>query len=319
MVNSRWKKGVPIKRQQRMAKIKSGKKVKTGIEPWISSMKFEIGGKTYSGKEIGLDVIFNKHTIKKLKETGRDVSLSYYDLREENGYKVAKILITERVDDTEFSYIRDFWSKNKGNDNYFSPTELVVKPDNTPTTNQTPKPTPELMNLFNKSAMKRLAKFVKLNAPALASNPMSGFAPTTREQYNARRRAKYAQGNQTPVVEDRTVLKYGGDGEIAHIYKPKSKVLPSGKGYIAVKLKTGEKGWIKIGERRFVTEDDTRVILECVEKAALCRGRYTSMFDALTPRQKAEFVAQAHNVDWTAFGRYTTTHALGCWIAKVWR
>lgn len=320
MVKSRWKNGIPnsvrqkIKDKEKMAKIRakiergvSKPKVgKTGVNKGFipeGGELWKVGNKLVPAKNVGVNFIFNNETLRKLSEHKSTVQgFGITGLREENGYYVSTVEVTLKKGSKKITQKRDFWVKD--GQGYFPVPFDLTELDKTPAKG-VPKDTPGLPNPFNKNAMKKLTAFVMLNTPTLMSGTpfvTNGFAPPmTREDYNARRREKYAQGNQTPVIDDRTVLLHNGEGEIAHIYKPKSRVMPAGKGYIAVKLKTGEKGWIKQGGRMFISSDDVGFMLECVEKAALCRGRYTTMYNAMTTKQKAEFVAQSHNIDWTAF------------------
>lgn len=90
---------------------------------------------------------------------------------------------------------------------------------------------------------------------------------------------------------------------VSWIYSQNSRVMQGTDVMLAVKLNTGERGWLTdTGD--FLGEKDLRDVLHSVDSttAAAVQGiSLADMFDAMNPAQRAQFAERVRDFDWDAF------------------
>lgn len=118
-------------------------------------------------------------------------------------------------------------------------------------------------------------------------------------------RKRGATSQKDPVAR-RLNLYHGanpGSGRyITHIYAQKSRVMRGTENLLAVKLNTGEKGWIT-AKGRFMSEQELRNVLhsvDCTSPASVADISLLDLYDSLTAQQKAEFAEKVQDFDWDA-------------------
>lgn len=95
-----------------------------------------------------------------------------------------------------------------------------------------------------------------------------------------------------------------GNGRyIMHIYAQRSRVLRGTENLLAVKLNTGEKGWVTV-EGRFLGEDEIRKMLYSVDRTLAGMSEESALlglYDSLSPTDKAKVVEALQDYDWDVF------------------
>lgn len=131
--------------------------------------------------------------------------------------------------------------------------------------------------------------------------PRSARKQIQKQQRNARRREKYASEN-VGISVDKKLFDWKRDNlEVGLVYKRNSKIMPAPKGYVAVRLKTGERGWVKEGESKFISNEDNEHMMASVDKAAHTKTKYQWMYGNMDAKQKARFMERAADIDWSDF------------------
>lgn len=103
------------------------------------------------------------------------------------------------------------------------------------------------------------------------------------------------------VLESGTMRATGLN--IVHFYAPKSRVMRSVKGMMAVKLGDGQKGWIT-QDRTFVSEWDVKMMMRSLDHTTAGWGSPVSLeetWDQATPAQRARMAKVMSSVDWDEF------------------
>ena len=115
-------------------------------------------------------------------------------------------------------------------------------------------------------------------------------------------RKRGATSQKDPVA--RRLNLYAGkvpDGRwVTHIYAQRSRVMRGTENMLAVKLNTGEKGWVT-DKGRFMSEADLRNVLhsvDCTSPASVMDISLLDIYDSLTAQQKAEFADRVRDFDW---------------------
>lgn len=90
---------------------------------------------------------------------------------------------------------------------------------------------------------------------------------------------------------------------VTHIYAQKSRVMRGTDNLLAVKLNTGEKGWIT-DKGLFIAEDDVRKMLYSVDQtlAGISEGSaLLDLYDSLSVADKAKVAEAIRDYDWESF------------------
>lgn len=95
-----------------------------------------------------------------------------------------------------------------------------------------------------------------------------------------------------------------GNGRyIMHIYAQRSRVMRGTENLLAVKLNTGEKGWVTT-EGRFLGEDEIRKMLYSVDRTLAGMSEESALlglYDSLSPADKAKVAEALQDYDWDVF------------------
>ena len=92
----------------------------------------------------------------------------------------------------------------------------------------------------------------------------------------------------------------GAGRYVTHIYAQRSRVMRGTENLLAVRLNTGEKGWIA-SDGRFLSEQELRNVLhsvDCTSPASVMDISLLDIYDSLTAQQKAEFADRVRDFDW---------------------
>lgn len=111
---------------------------------------------------------------------------------------------------------------------------------------------------------------------------------TSQKDVVARRLNLYQQSN------------VGKGRYITHIYAQRSRVMRGTENLLAVRLNTGEKGWVT-DKGRFMSEQELRNVLhsvDCTSPASVMDISLLDIYDSLTAQQKAEFADRVRDFDW---------------------
>lgn len=118
---------------------------------------------------------------------------------------------------------------------------------------------------------------------------------------------KYVVSKSKVKRRMRSVLESGSARatglNIVHYYAPKSRVMRSVKGMMAVKLGDGQKGWIT-QDGTFVSEWDVKMMMRSLDHTTAGWGSPVSLeetWDQATPAQRARMAEVMSSVDWDEF------------------
>lgn len=158
-----------------------------------------------------------------------------------------------------------------------------------------------LMALLNP----KQAQFVrKVRGTSLTSASLAYYK--SRKGGYTLQRKRGATSVKDPVAR-RLNLYHGanpGNGRyITHIYSQRSRVLKGTPNMLAVKLNTGEKGWIT-SDGRFYNADRVRLDLRSLDYTTVGWGSDVSLeqvYDEANSIQKAEIAEIMSDVDWDEF------------------
>lgn len=95
----------------------------------------------------------------------------------------------------------------------------------------------------------------------------------------------------------------GGGRYITHIYAQRSRVLRGTENLLAVRLNTGEKGWVT-AQGRFMGEDDIRKMLYSVDRTLAGMSEESALlglYDSLSASEKAKVADALQDYDWEVF------------------
>ena len=144
----------------------------------------------------------------------------------------------------------------------------------------------------------------------------SGGAPAPAKQYDPmtaifrdQKKRRKAEKKQLKKIQIDSAARASGK-EISHIYAPKSRVLKPKVGKIAVKLKSGGKGYIDTATGKFTSNlSSVEDMLYSVDRslyrtATPFSDRYARANDA----DKALIDARMQEIDWTEFWKATNKY-----------
>lgn len=115
-----------------------------------------------------------------------------------------------------------------------------------------------------------------------------------------------ASRSKDPVVRRLNTTATGTNlrgRRVSWIYSQNSRVMRGTDVMMAVRLNTGERGWIT-DSGDFLGEKDLRDVLhsvDCTTAAAVQGISLRDMYDSMTPAQRAEFAERVRDFDWDAF------------------
>lgn len=118
-------------------------------------------------------------------------------------------------------------------------------------------------------------------------------------------RKRGATSQKDPVARRLNLYHIANPGSgryITHIYAQKSRVMRGTENLLAVRLNTGEKGWVT-DKGRFMSEQELRNVLhsvDCTSPASVADISLLDLYDSLTAQQKAEFADKVRDFDWDA-------------------
>lgn len=119
-------------------------------------------------------------------------------------------------------------------------------------------------------------------------------------------RKRGATSVKDPVARRLNLYQQATAGEgryITHIYAKKSRVMRGTENLLAVKLNTGEKGWVN-AKGKFVKADNVRYQLRSLDYTTVGYASDVSLeqvYDEATLTQKAEIAEILDDVDWDEF------------------
>lgn len=90
---------------------------------------------------------------------------------------------------------------------------------------------------------------------------------------------------------------------ITHIYAQRSRVMRGTENLLAVKLNTGEKGWVT-AKGRFMSEDEIRKMLYSVDRTLAGMSEESALlglYDSLSAAEKAKVADALQDYDWEVF------------------
>lgn len=118
-------------------------------------------------------------------------------------------------------------------------------------------------------------------------------------------RKRGATSQKDPVARRLNLYHIANPGSgryITHIYAQRSRVMRGTENLLAVRLNTGEKGWVT-DKGRFMSEQELRNVLhsvDCTSPASVADISLLDLYDSLTAQQKAEFADKVRDFDWDA-------------------
>ena len=119
-------------------------------------------------------------------------------------------------------------------------------------------------------------------------------------------RKRGATSQKDPVARRLNLYQQSSVGKgryITHIYAQRSRVMRGTENMLAVKLNTGEKGWVT-DKGSFIAEDDVRKMLYSVDQtlAGISEGSaLLDLYDSLSVAEKAKVAEALRDYDWEAF------------------
>lgn len=93
------------------------------------------------------------------------------------------------------------------------------------------------------------------------------------------------------------------ENPVQFVYSKTSRVIRGTGNMLAVKLKSGRKGWIT-PDGRFIDRDEFRELLHNVDQSLPAQITDVSLldaFDSMTPAEQAEFADKLKDFDWNQF------------------
>ena len=157
------------------------------------------------------------------------------------------------------------------------------------------------MALLNPKQMQfvRKVRGTSLTASALA------YYKSRQGGYTLQRK-RGTTSQKDPVARRLNLYQQATAGEgryITHIYAQRSRVMRGTENLLAVKLNTGEKGWVN-AKGRFIKADNVRYQLRSLDYTTVGYASDVSLeqvYDEATLTQKAEIAEILDDVDWDEF------------------
>ena len=154
------------------------------------------------------------------------------------------------------------------------------------------------MALLNPKQMQfvRKVRGTSLTASALA------YYKSRQGGYTLQRK-RGATSQKDPVARRLNLYQQSNVGQgryITHIYAQRSRVMRGTENLLAVRLNTGEKGWVT-AKGGFMSEQELRNVLhsvDCTSPASVMDISLLDIYDSLTAQQKAEFADKVRDFDW---------------------